>query len=118
LYSFAASEDGSNCRAALVQGSDGRLYGTTYSDGEGGAGTVFLLTIVPEFQTATLSNGTLSLTWSAEAGGMYQLQYNTDLRSSNWINLSNPFTATGATITATDFITTSPQRFYRLVLSP
>jgi hypothetical protein len=76
------------------------------------------LTIVPEFQTATLSNGTLSLTWSAEAGGMYQLQYNSNLSSSNWINLGSLFTATGATLNTTDSVTNGPQRFYRVVLLP
>jgi hypothetical protein len=43
-----------------VQGSDGNLYGTT-SLGGGGVGTVFRMTIVPEFQAATLTSGTLSL---------------------------------------------------------
>jgi len=79
---------------------------------------VFRLTIVPEFQAVTLTNGTLSLTWSTEAGGTYQLQYKSDLSSSNWINLNSPFTATAATLSTADSVTNAPQRFYRLVLSP
>ena len=55
--------------AALVQGSDGIFYGTTYGGGTVGSGTVFRLTVVPEFQPVGLTNGTLSLTWSTEAGG-------------------------------------------------
>jgi uncharacterized repeat protein (TIGR03803 family) len=101
-----------------VQGSDGSFYGTTSSGGAGGVGTVFRLTIVPEFQAVTLTNNMLSLAWSTEAGGTYQLQCNSDLSSSNWINLSSPVTATGATLSTTDSLTNSPQRFYRLVLSP
>jgi hypothetical protein len=72
---------------------------------------------VPEFQAATLTNSTLNLTWSTEAGGTYQLQYNSDLSSTNWINLGSPVTATGSSLNFTDFITNGPQRFYRLALS-
>jgi uncharacterized repeat protein (TIGR03803 family) len=75
---------GANPVAGLVQDSDGNFYGTTSSGGFGGAGTVFRLTIVPEFQAVTLTNSTLSLAWSTEAGARYQLQCNSDLSSSNW----------------------------------
>jgi uncharacterized repeat protein (TIGR03803 family) len=118
LYSFTGGNDGAWPYGGLVQGSDGYLYGTTEGGGEGGSGTVFRLTILSEFQAVTLTNSTLSLTWSTEAGSTYQLQFNSDLSSSNWINLSSPATAIAATLTTTDFITNAPQRFYRLVLSP
>jgi hypothetical protein len=49
---------------------------------------------------------------------MYQLQYNSDLSSTNWINLNGPAKATGATLSTTDSLTNGPQRFYRLALSP
>lgn len=42
LYSFgSAAGDGSAPGAGLVDGKDGNFYGTTYSGGEGGSGTVF-----------------------------------------------------------------------------
>jgi uncharacterized repeat protein (TIGR03803 family) len=104
--------------AAMVQGGDGNFYGTTAYGGANDAGTVFRLTIVPESQAVTLTNNTLSLTWSTEAGGTYQLQYNSDLNSSNWNNLNSPVTATGATLSTTDSVTNCPQRFYRLLLVP
>jgi hypothetical protein len=96
----------------------GSFYGRAYGGGQGGGGTVFRLTIVPEFQAVTLTNSTLSLTWSMEAGGTYQLQYISNLSLSNWTSLGSPFTATGATLSTTDSVTNGSQRFYRLVVSP
>jgi uncharacterized repeat protein (TIGR03803 family) len=110
--------DGANPHAGLVQGSDGSFYGTTLQGGTNGVGTVFRLAIVPEFQVVTLTNSTLSLTWSTEAGGTYQLQWNSDLSSSNWTDLRGPVTAAGAALSVIDSVTSAPRRFYRLVLSP
>ncbi len=121
LHLFTGGNDGEYPEAGLIQGTDGSFYGTTSGGGQGGAGTVFRLTVVPTapaFQTAALSNGTLSLTWSTETGGMYQLQYNSNLSLTNWTNLGSPITAIGATFSATDSLTNGPQRFYRIVLMP
>jgi uncharacterized repeat protein (TIGR03803 family) len=118
LYSFTGTNDGTFPYAGLVQGSDGYFYGTTPSGGTNNEGTVFRLTVVwaaPVFLTVTLTNGTLSLTWSTEAGGTYQLQCNSDLSSSNWTNLGSAFIATGATLSTTDSVTNGPRRFYRVV---
>ena len=115
---MGVNKDGANPYAGLVQGNGGNVYGTTCRAGQGGTGTVFRLTIVPEFQAMTLTNRTLSLTWSTEAGGRYQLQWNADLSSSNWSNLGGAITATGATLITTDSVTNAARRFYRLVLSP
>jgi uncharacterized repeat protein (TIGR03803 family) len=118
LYSFTGGNDGDSPYGDLVQGSDGNFYGTTEYGGQGGAGTIFRLTIVPQFRAVTVANGKLNLTWSTERGAVYQLQCNSDLSSTNWTNLGNAFTATGATLSTTDIITNGSERFYRLVLSP
>ena len=118
LYSFTGGNGGANPSAGLVQGRDGSFYGTTSAGGQGGAGTVFRLAFVPEFQAVTLTNNLLNLTWSTEAGGTYQLQYTSDLSSGNWTNLGSAVTASGATLSTTDSLTNGPQRFYRLVLLP
>jgi uncharacterized repeat protein (TIGR03803 family) len=44
LHSFTGSSDGSMPIGALVQASDGNLYGTCYSGGANGTGTVFRIT--------------------------------------------------------------------------
>jgi len=41
IYSFTAGNDGANPQASLIQGSDGRLYGTAPNGGATGNGTVF-----------------------------------------------------------------------------
>jgi uncharacterized repeat protein (TIGR03803 family) len=44
LHSFTGSSDGSMPIGALVQASDGNLYGTCYSGGANGTGTAFRIT--------------------------------------------------------------------------
>ena len=117
LYLFTGGNDGSQPAAALVQGSDGSFYGTVSGGGQAGAGAIFRLTIVPEFQAMTLTNGRLNLTWSTEAGGIYQLQYSASLNTPNWTNLGSPVTATNGTLTFTDSVTKAPQRFYRVSIA-
>lgn len=117
LYSFTGYNDGANPKASLVQAGDGSFYGTTYLGGPNGGGTVFRLMVVPTFQAVTLANGMLSLTWSTEAGKMYQLQSSSDLSSSPWTNLGGAATANGATLSVTEAITNGAQRFYRVMLA-
>ena len=44
LYSFSGNGDGASPYAGLVQGRDGNFYGTTFSGGATGYGTVFQMT--------------------------------------------------------------------------
>jgi prepilin-type N-terminal cleavage/methylation domain-containing protein len=74
--------------------------------------------LLPTFQAVTLTNGTLSLTWSTEVSGTYELHYLSDLNSTNWTNLAGPVTAVGGTLSGNDFVTNAPQRCYRVVLLP
>jgi uncharacterized repeat protein (TIGR03803 family) len=52
LYSFAGGTDGSDPEAAVIFDSKGNLYGTTFSGGEFGQGTVFKVT--PALHDASL----------------------------------------------------------------
>jgi uncharacterized repeat protein (TIGR03803 family) len=54
---FFSGGDGANPEAALVQGQDGRLYGTTAHEGEGGKGTVFAITTTGELRTLHAFSG-------------------------------------------------------------
>lgn len=113
--------NGANPDFALVQGTDGDFYGTTASGGAGGAGVIFRLSVpLPlAFQKITQNGGSITLTWSAAVGQIYQLQYKTSLSSTTWINLGSTITASNSTVTASDPIIPGPaQRFYRVVLLP
>ena len=58
LYNFTGGLDGANPSAALVQGTDSNLYGTTFSGGMG-YGTVFRVN----------TNGALTVLWDFSDGG-------------------------------------------------
>ncbi|HAO78956.1 MAG TPA: hypothetical protein DCQ92_08280 [Verrucomicrobia subdivision 3 bacterium] len=116
--------DGWEPEASLVQGTDGSFYGTTSaggasydpSSGSQGYGTIFRITIPPAFQTITQTNGVVALTWSIMPGQKYQLQSNTDLSSTNWLNLGSSVTASNTIVSASDSMTNS-RRFYRIMLT-
>jgi uncharacterized repeat protein (TIGR03803 family) len=130
LYSFGTLSnflghplDGSNPNALTI-GKDGNFYGTTYNGGtnnniaNNGDGTVFRLSVPmqPVFQKISQTNGIFSITWSAVASQVYQLQYITNLNFTNWINLGTTNVATDGNMSATDPVGLNSQRFYRVVL--
>jgi hypothetical protein len=53
------------------------------------------------------------------AGLVYQVQYETNLAQSAWVNLGKPLVATNDTLTVSETNAFNlPQVFYRLVVSP
>jgi len=98
LYSFTGSYDGGSPSTALVQGSDGSLYGTTSSGAVGGDGGVFrlsgsglpsplpLITIQPSNPPPTLAG--LSATFTVVALGGTPLSY-------QWSNNRGPLATSG-----------------------
>ena len=116
LYSFTSGS--STFFGGLVQGSDGSFYGMLPY----GAGSVFRLTVVPPaapaFLSITQTNDMLTLTWSTEPQATYQVQYCADLCASDWMNLGDCITATGAMLSVTDSVTNSAGRLYRVALLP
>jgi hypothetical protein len=106
---------------------DGRLFVTGGASSLGYSynfspvqNTFFLsgLTPPPVIQPVTQTNRIISLTWSTVVAYLYQVQYSTNLTSTNWFNLGNPITATNGTASTSDRSGANPQRFYRVVASP
>lgn len=70
------------------------------------------------FQSINRSGSSLQLTWNSSSGVVYQLQYNTNLGGTNWVNLGNPITATTSTVSTSTDITNGPEAFYRVQQLP
>ncbi len=69
------------------------------------------------FRPAALSGGVLTLSWAATTGIVYEVQYKTSLTQTNWSSLTT-VTAAGATASATDSVSNTKSRFYRVVALP
>ena len=70
----------------------------------------------PVILSLGLTNSNVAVTWSSAANLIYQLQSNTNLHNTNWINVSPNVTANGPTTTKTNAIGNAPQQFYRVSL--
>jgi hypothetical protein len=93
-------------------------------DGQGHTGSsnpFNVITFVPPqpvFQSWVKTGNTLSFTWSALSGQMYQLQTTTNLNQANWNNLGSTNAATNSTMSESITLGPDPQRFYRIEVLP
>lgn len=68
-------------------------------------------------QTVSTNNrASVQLNWTGNIGQIYQLEYNDDLSTTNWLPLGNPVTGNGGKASATVTPGASSQRFFRLRL--
>ncbi len=73
LYSFGSvTGDGTDPEAGLIQGTDGNLYGTTYSGGTQDAGTVFEISPTSDTETVLYSFGGTTGDGKNPAAGLIQ----------------------------------------------
>ena len=70
------------------------------------------------FLSVKQTGATVTFVWTAVAGRSYQVQYKSALTQAVWLNLSNPVTANGSTLSVTDVMGQNSQRFYRIVQLP
>jgi hypothetical protein len=71
---------------------------------------------LPVVQSISLTNGIVTIKWSAVSGQSYTLQYKTNLTDSAWSSAVPNFTALGSTATGTNGVNNATQRFYRIML--
>jgi uncharacterized repeat protein (TIGR03803 family) len=125
LWSFG-SDDGAYPEAELVQGNDGKFYGTTSLGGTNDAGTVFRIsapTSPPATQIFAIQlNGTnVIISIISAAGQTYQLQFRNSMTAGSWSSVAGASVTNsiGGILTLTNLGGASqPQRFYRLTITP
>jgi glucose/arabinose dehydrogenase len=64
------------------------------------------------------SGGTVALSWSAEVGRRYQVEFNPLLNQGPWTALGGVITATQSTMSSADVTGPDGQRYYRIVSLP
>jgi glucose/arabinose dehydrogenase/plastocyanin len=89
----------------------------------GDTGRVFKIVAPPEpvriaTVTADPAGATVTFTWTASLGDLYQLQYRNTLDQTDWTNWGPPLIATNSLMSSSDAIGPDPQRFYRVVPLP
>ena len=67
----------------------------------------------PSFRTVLKTNNQMQFSWNSLAGVAYQLQFTTNLPTTNWVNLGAAINATNS-IATTNNIGPNPQGFYRI----
>jgi len=123
LYSFRNDgSDGEIPQAALVQGSDGAFYGTTYHGGRttppAGAGTVFRICPpeTPDMVGVTMSANSKLVSFSGTSGYHYRLLRSTNLI--NWVVLTNITMPPSGIYTDVETAPPSPVAYYRAAWVP
>ena len=108
--------------AALVQGSDGAFYGTTYHGGRtpppAGAGTVFRICPpeTPDMVGVTMSANSKLVSFSGTSGYHYRLLRSTNLI--NWVVLTNITMPPSGIYTDVETAPPSPVAYYRAAWVP
>lgn len=68
----------------------------------------------PSITSISRTNTNVVLIWSATAGVSYRLQYNTNLLTTNWVDVPGDVLASGVSASITNPAATNSQRFYRI----
>ena len=82
------------------------------------AGSMTIIAPAPALlPLARLGTSNVIITWTSASNGVYRVQYNPTLGSTNWTDLVGDVTATNSTASKTDIMTTT-NRFYRIRVLP
>jgi hypothetical protein len=74
-----------------------------------------VIVLLPPQAKISRSGNNVSLSFDTIPGRMYSVEYKNDLNAGSWTPLGTPVVAAGTSLSVNDTITSSPQRFYRIV---
>jgi len=131
IYNIAAGLNYASCFHDVTSGnntwvsSPDLFYATVNYDLCTGLGTMNGTNLInalamipsPSFLPPVRGSGGFTLQWNAVAGYSYQIQYTSNLKSTNWTDLGSSIIATNSVASLSDSFTNA-QRFYRVVLVP
>ena len=72
----------------------------------------------PLIESISVTNGTVTITWSTVAGYSYGLEGKDSVEATNWTTVSPPKSALGPTDSASEPLGDTSQRFYRVIRQP
>jgi len=75
------------------------------------------VSVEPVVRPLSIQASPVQLCWASETNRFYQLQYKSELTSTNWTDLGPPMPGNGSTI-CTEQPVTEPRRFFQAVLLP
>jgi hypothetical protein len=72
----------------------------------------------PIIESVVLKDGAAVITWTANPGSTYRLQFKDDFNSPKWLDATPDIVATDTEASTTNSIVGAPQRIYRVLLLP
>jgi hypothetical protein len=72
----------------------------------------------PIIKSVVLKDNAAVITWTANPGSVYRLQFKDDFNSPKWLDAEPDIIAKDTEASATNSIVGAPQRFYRILLLP
>lgn len=107
----------------MILGTDGNLYSSMVDVKakqlpDGSLGSSFRLVEPPVINSINPTNSGMAISWASFTNAVYNVEYKTNLVSTNWTMLATNVSADSNSISFTDSSLISTQRFYRVRLLP
>jgi uncharacterized repeat protein (TIGR03803 family) len=103
---------------SFIQTAANVFYGARTSGNPGEPAAVFRLAPKPEITRLERVQGAEVLGWNAFPGGVYQVEHRPDCAAGSWMALPEAVTSSGTAAVATNSMSGSAQRYYRVRLLP
>jgi len=113
--SYTVTTNSNQATGVVTTSGMDTCHGGTVTAAAGCSGAVLPLRII---SVVHATNGFTTVTWTASPGSIYTLQCKTNVIDVNWINLVGNVTAISNTASKSDYVGSTVQRVYRVLLLP